>query len=456
MENQIAQKPDWSLYKKIALRFAFIFFALYIVLYDWYSNFFSIMIYYYGQLEKPLASVVFWVGYNIFQIPYVITTPSPGSHADYTYVYLLYFIFAVVAVVGTIVWSLLDRKRTNLDKLYYWFTVMLRYYVAIVMFIFALEKFFKTQFGDLGFHRLTQPLGDMSPMSLAWAFFGYSQPYNVFMGIAEATALLLLFRRTMNLGAVLTLAALANVIVINLAYDIHAKFYPVGFFVMTLILLLPNIEKLIKFFLTDQVTPLRVIQAPVFKKRWMNISKTVFKYLVIAFHCGFLGIWSYFYYGGYINERNQAKAEFVGIYDVETFVVNEDTLSNESPLRWREIALGDIAERVRLKGDSIAFIDLSVAKKEMLLYGNGLELRRREQEIHNELGYEINTDSILVARNIKSKFHFEKTDPTTMVLKGKVENDSVFVRAKRRSIEIKDFRLMRRKPQLVTEAEYFY
>lgn len=39
--------------------------------------------------------------------------------------------------------------------------------------MFALEKFFKIQFPDLGYYTLTEPLGDMSPMSLAWAFIEY-------------------------------------------------------------------------------------------------------------------------------------------------------------------------------------------------------------------------------------------------------------------------------------------
>ncbi len=156
---------------------------------------------------------------------------------------------AVVAVLGAIIWSVLDRKRTNYQTLYYWLTVIVRYYLAFTLFIFALEKFFKMQFPDLGFYTLTEPLGDMSPMSLAWAFFGYSYGYNVFMGIAESAALLLLFRRTTTFGAILTLATLANVMAVNYNYDVHAKMYPTALFLMAFFLLLKDVNEINQIFL---------------------------------------------------------------------------------------------------------------------------------------------------------------------------------------------------------------
>ena len=57
---------------------------------------------------------------------------------------------AVVAVLGAIIWSVLDRRRTNYQTLYYWLTAIVRYYLAFTLFLFALEKFFKMQFPDLG------------------------------------------------------------------------------------------------------------------------------------------------------------------------------------------------------------------------------------------------------------------------------------------------------------------
>ena len=65
-------------------------------------------------------------------------------------------------------------------------------------------------------------------------------------------------------------------------------------------------------------------------------------------------------------------------------------------------------------------------------------------------------DSILIARQIESSLHFEFPDSTTLELKGIIKNDSVFIIAKRKPIDIKNFRLMKRGFHWVNEASYIY
>ncbi|HLP37966.1 hypothetical protein [Lacibacter sp.] len=456
MQNLSTETLHWNSYKKIAFRFAFIFFILFIILLDWSVNPVLSYFYYEKGLAVFLDAIVTWTGTHIFHVKSTILSPYDGQHNDRTYIYLLYFIMAMVALSGTIIWSVLDRKRTNYTTLYYWLTAIIRYYLAFTLFIFALEKFFKMQFPDLGFYTLSEPVGNLSPMSLAWAFFGYSYGYNIFMGIAESAALLLLFRRTMTFGAILTLVALANVMAVNFSYDVHAKMYPTALFVMTFSLLIPHLNRLFKFFFTNQTTSLPVIQAPVFKRRWMNISKSVLKLLLI----GYFIIFSVKDYIGYKHrmdsrEISKIKSGLSGIYDVDTFVMNKDTLSTENPLRWNQIVMGGARERIRLKGDSVAYMDLSVAEKEMLVYRDRTNLTLKEQEIYNELGLQESTyiklDSILAAREIKSRFQFQLIDSTTLLLRGKIKNDSVFITAKRRSVELKDFRLIKNGFHWITE-----
>ncbi len=53
---------------------------------------------------------------------------------------------------------------------------------------------------------------------------GYSTPYNVFTGLVETVpAMLLFFRRTATLGALLLVAVLANVVMLNLCYDVPVE-----------------------------------------------------------------------------------------------------------------------------------------------------------------------------------------------------------------------------------------
>lgn len=369
--------------------------------------------------------------------------------------YLLYFLMIAAATLGAILWSLWDRKRQNYDTLYYWLSVIVRYYLAINLFAFALEKFFKVQFNDLGLYALSETFGDMSPMGMAYAFFGYSNGYNYFMGIVECAALLLLFRRTMTFGALVTLGALANIMAINYNYDLHAKMYPTVMFVMTLFLLLPQVKKLAQFFFTSQTTSLLVIKAPIYKKRWMNVTKTLFKVSVIGFHLIFLLM---AYWDDYFYEKNSAESNsrFYGMYDVQSYVVNTDTLSLENPGRWNQFVIGGNLERVRLKNDSILYMNVSFEKKQILVYRNKLELQINKNEINEAYDYKVNMDSILVARQIKSKLYFELSDSTTLQLKGKIKSDSVFITAQKRPLKIKDFRLMKRDFHWITEVPYFY
>lgn len=457
MEN-LSQTSPWNIYQKFAFRFVFIFFILFIVLLDWSVNSILSYIYYEVHLAEFLDLVISWTGKQHFDIQYTIVSPYDGQHNDRTYVYLLYFTIAVVSVLGTIIWSVLDRKRKNYQTLYYWLTTIVRYYLAFTLFVFALEKFFKMQFPDLGYYTLTEPLGDMSPMSLAWAFFGYSYGYNVFMGLAESAALFLLFRRTTTFGAILTLATLGNVMAVNYNYEVHAKMYPTALFVMAFFLLLKDLKRLMRFFFTGQAISLPVIKAPVFKKRWMNISKTVLKVLVIAYFIGF-PIKDYFGYQKKSEERGESKSKISGVYEVDTFVSNKDTLSNENPLRWQQIVIGDkMVEAVRFRGDSIAFLYVSIDKKEMIVSGDQKELYAKMQEIYNEQGMDIYSkmDSILIARQIQSSLHYEFADSTTLKLKGMIKNDSVFITAKRKPLDIKNFRLMKRRFHWITEASYVY
>jgi len=305
---------------------------------------------------------------------------------------------------------------------------------------------------------LTEPLGDMSPMSLAWAFYGYSYGYNVFMGIAESAALFLLFRRTTTFGAILTLVTLANVMAVNYNYDVHAKMYPTTLFVMAFFLLLRDVNRLMRFFFTGQAISLPVIKAPVLKKRWMKISKNVLKVLVIGYFTVF-PVKDYFGYKKNAEEKGKSKSKISGVYDVDTFVTNKDTLSNENPFRWKQIVIGDkMVEAVRFNGDSIAFLYVSVNKKEIIVSGDQNDLEAKMQEIYNQQGIDIypKMDSILIARQIESGLRFEFPDSATLKLKGMIKNDSVFITAKRKPIDIKNFRLMKSPFHWITEATYIH
>jgi len=274
-------KPQWSLSEKIGFRFSFIYFALYIIIQNNGAYpFWGVLMKYPTQL---LHKFIPWVGKNVLHLPYDITTFTGGS-GDTTYDYVIVFVILIFAVFGTIFWSVLDRNRDNYKKLYYWLTVAMRFYVALMLINYGLVKVIKLQFPEPALYRLIEPYGESSPMGLAWTFLGFSKGYNLFMGIAEVAAVLLLFRRTLTFGLIITLMTTANVMAVNYFYDVPVKLLSTHLVLMTLFLLLRDFKKLCTFFFTNNPVSLSIIKQPVKEgDKSLKYVSRVFKGLLLGY-----------------------------------------------------------------------------------------------------------------------------------------------------------------------------
>src|SRR5262245_55474544 len=103
MENMLIS-PHWNISKRIAFRFVFIFFGLFIIL----SNngaypFWNIIFKYPTEF---LHTLIPWIGKNILRLSYDITVFTNGS-GDTTYDYVIVFTAAAIGLTGTIIWSIL-------------------------------------------------------------------------------------------------------------------------------------------------------------------------------------------------------------------------------------------------------------------------------------------------------------------------------------------------------------
>jgi hypothetical protein len=88
--------------------------------------------------------------------------------------------------------------------------------------------------------------GETSPMGLLWQFMAASRAYQVFSGLAELFAgVLLLVRRTMLPGAILAAVVLANIVVLNFCFDLPVKIFSVSLLCMSLFLILPDAMRLL-------------------------------------------------------------------------------------------------------------------------------------------------------------------------------------------------------------------
>lgn len=123
------------------------------------------------------------------------------------------------------------------------------YYVSLTLILFAFSKFFGAQFEVSNFAGYT-PLKDLTNRQLAWAFFGYSYHYNLFLGIIEFIAgVLILFKRARLVGLLLALGIYSNIVLIDIEFGINdAVQHATIEFIIILIWLLQYLKDLKKYF----------------------------------------------------------------------------------------------------------------------------------------------------------------------------------------------------------------
>ena len=197
----------------IGIRFVFLLCILFVFC---FNNGGLPFLYYITKFSTPLLQeFVPWFAAKFLNLSYTITEFTNGS-GDTSYDYVLLLCVLLTAVFGTLIWSVLDRKRKSHKQLFYWLTVLLRFYVGFMLINYGVAKLNNGQFPSPGLGRLMQTYGNSSPMGLAWTFLGYSEGYKWFMFFAEMMGILLLFRKTATLGALLCLMTSLNIMQVRI------------------------------------------------------------------------------------------------------------------------------------------------------------------------------------------------------------------------------------------------
>jgi hypothetical protein len=177
---------------------------------------------------------------------------------------------------------------------------------------YGVSKLMHAQMPPPGLTKLMEPLGEFSPMGLAWNFFGFSKGYNIFIGIVEVMAGLLLFRKTMVLGALITVATSLNIMAINYFYDVPVKMMSTALCLLTIFLLLPYLRSLTALFLRGKSIQLKQIKRPTWKNHTVSISKALLIILFIS-----VQLFSGFNNRKFISQYFK-KSPLYGIYQINT------------------------------------------------------------------------------------------------------------------------------------------
>ena len=136
----------------------------------------------------------------------------------------------VLAAIGAVVWTVIDtrRQRSAYPRLAAAMMVVLRYYLA------AVHDLVRGREGAAAAvpTAVGRPLrrGDRRhvPDGPSVDIHGHSGPYTFIAGLAEIVgAVLLLWRRTTLIGALLLAGVLVNIVLLNFCYDVPVKLFSV-------------------------------------------------------------------------------------------------------------------------------------------------------------------------------------------------------------------------------------
>jgi hypothetical protein len=338
LHQEVEPQPRWNLATRMAFRFCFLYFTLYVVStqmlggllpFNWVRTLGSAWL---------MQRIVTWVGTHVFHIGYQYSFQSTGS-GDKTVDYLLAFTLLMASAAATLIWSLVDRRRPNYRALGRWFRVFLRFSVGTTMIGYGMIKAIPLQMSAPGLTRLLEPFGNFSPMGVLWASIGASKSYEIFAGVMELIGGILLFiPQLATLGAMVTFADSMQIFTLNMTYDVPVKLFSFHLILMSLFLMAPDVPRLANVLIFNR-TAEPSQPPPLFRRRWLALIALALQlgygsYLVLQVYASDRQAW--FARGG-----GAPKPALYGIWNVETMTIDGKT---RSPLvtdygRWRRVLI---------------------------------------------------------------------------------------------------------------------
>ncbi|SFF40504.1 hypothetical protein [Thermoflexibacter ruber] len=397
----------WAKIKKFGFYFLFSYYFLYAFpqVFDGIIPFVDGIL---GHYYSAQDSFVSFVGEAIFKLGYHEPNYNSGS-GDQVFFYIRQVVFLLLALLSALIWFLIAKKYSSHNKLYEILRIYLRYFLGAILLSYGFAKVFPSQMPPLTPIQLTQPYGHFSPMGIAWAFMGSSPAFQVFTGVLEVlSGLLLLFRKTTTLGALLAVIVLMGVVVFNFCYDIPVKINSTNYLFIAVFLLLNARKSLVNLFFFHQETkPETSIELFMGKKQ--RITAIVFKYSYIAYLLFVFTTDAYSFYFDEVKQRSQHP--LYGVYDVGIFIRNNDTI----PM---------------LKGDT------SVWNKIVLSYPKVLSVRDMKDSLQRFpiIDFDSAKYAVKFLTNPSDTTHistlyYHKSQGGQMELIGNVGRDSVFIKA---------------------------
>ncbi len=381
-----------------------------------------------------------WTAFNVLGIERPLI--PPGGSGDTTFDYVGLFLCFTISLVIAVIWSIVDRRKTRHPLVNDLLRSYLRYVLAFTMIGYGLAKVGSTmnQFPAPGVEQLMKSYGESSPMNLLWTFMGASKAYTFFAGLAETVAaLLLIWRRTTTLGAVVVVGVMTNIVMMNFCYDVPVKQYSSHLLLMALYLLLPEIPRLANVFVWNRPTR-QVCWRPVYANGRRIWVQRLFKaYLIL------MGI-ALPLFGTIRSEFQPAVAvsapKFYGSYEVMEFTRDGKAVPalQSDGTRWRLVSLRRLP--YRLDGGSGQTDYASIRMMTNSPTGSAFTLSDDEQVIE----FQSVTDALPTELKVRI------VDESNIELSS--DSDSHTISAKLRRVNLEDFLLVKRGFRWINEFPY--
>jgi len=420
--------PKWEGYEKILFRFFAIYFLLQVLPLDWkfYGNLFRI------NWADLRFSDIFYI--SRYTPQFISGGSTPGAWGLSTLAD--WVLLAVIAVVGTFVWTARDKNAQNYNSLYYWVRVILRYRLAIGIIAYGFIKFFPLQAPYPSISNLNTAYGDFNRWKLFSLSLGIVPGYESFLGLVEIIAgLLLLFRRTATLGAFAVVVFTGNVFFSNLAYEGGETIYSLYLITIALFLLAFDALRLYKLVALRQPTAANTFKVQLQKGLPAN-ARLALKTLFIFF---FVVLYGYKTYAAYHKDiyqfpKTAGLPGAAGLYNVSQYRVNSQEIPYDEyhPNRWQDVVFekwGTISI-----GSNEQVVPDTASTEEVYNTDN-----QRNYEFNGSAGrvyYSYVVDPVkstltLTSKNKKTAdklvLHYTRPDSSTIILSGvRGQQDSVY------------------------------
>jgi len=408
MSTQVQLKPalaapvaqPWPLARRIAFRFCLLYFGLFCLSTQILA---SILLIPKVDIPDPATLwparlLVLWTAQHIFRVKSEIIYSGSGS-GDKTFDWVLDFCLLVIAAIATAVWSALDRRRSGYPTLAKWSHLLLRIAVGSQMLIYGFAKAPPLQMPFPFLSHQIEPFASQSPMGILWYSVGASPGYEIFVGCAELLGgILLLFPRAIALGALICLADMTEVFVLNMTYDVPVKLFSFHMILMCLLLLAPQARRIANFFFLDRPAEPAPSLAVFATRRARRIGAAVLAFVWLwMIGNNIYGSWTAWHeYGG-----GRSKSALYGIWEIDQLTrdgrLQPPLLTDNS--RWRR-AIFDFPQFMQFQKMDESFTGFSAAIDEKK---NTLTLTKSDE------------------KDWKSVFAFTRTAPDRLTLQGAMD-----------------------------------